>query len=233
MELLEIAREDLTLRPYQTKSKEDIYKAWESVPSVMFQMPTGTGKTRLFASIIKDIQTLSVRKKERMGVLVLVHRSELIEQIHETLSFKYGIAHGIIKAGFDEDKRMPVQVASVQSLTRRLDTWKEKSFSYIVIDEAHHGDGIKAQMRAHQQRLGITGADAADTGAAMELLQISGELGAERGALHIVDLALITVFLIVDHHTAAAGTQMGMVVYAEIHVSNDVAVRYRSEEAAH
>ena len=138
MELLEIAREDLTLRPYQTKSKEDIYKAWESVPSVMFQMPTGTGKTRLFASIIKDIQTLSVRKKERMGVLVLVHRSELIEQIHETLSFKYGIAHGIIKAGFDEDKRMPVQVASVQSLTRRLDTWKEKSFSYIVIDEAHH-----------------------------------------------------------------------------------------------
>ena len=75
MELLEIAREDLTLRPYQTKSKEDIYKAWESVPSVMFQMPTGTGKTRLFASIIKDIQTLSVRKKERMGVLVLVHRS--------------------------------------------------------------------------------------------------------------------------------------------------------------
>ena len=90
MELLEIAREDLTLRPYQTKSKEDIYKAWESVPSVMFQMPTGTGKTRLFASIIKDIQTLSVRKKERMGVLVLVHRSELIEQIHETLSFKYG-----------------------------------------------------------------------------------------------------------------------------------------------
>lgn len=91
MELLEIAREDLTLRPYQTKSKEDIYKAWESVPSVMFQMPTGTGKTRLFASIIKDIQTLSVRKKERMGVLVLVHRSELIEQIHETLSFKYGL----------------------------------------------------------------------------------------------------------------------------------------------
>ena len=138
MELLEIAREDLTLRPYQTKSKEDIYKAWESVPSVMFQMPTGTGKTRLFASIIKDIQTLSVRKKERMGVLVLVHRSELIEQIHETLSFKYGIAHGIIKAGFDEDRRMPVQVASVQSLTRRLDIWKEKSFSYIVIDEAHH-----------------------------------------------------------------------------------------------
>ena len=138
MTLLEIAVDDKTLRPYQFESKLEIYKAWEHSPSIMFQMPTGTGKTRLFSSIIKDIQKLSVSKRERIGILVLVHRTELIEQIHETLLFKYGVSHGIIKSGYEEDHTMPVQIASVQSLTRMIEQWKNKSFSYIIIDEAHH-----------------------------------------------------------------------------------------------
>ena len=138
MTLLDIAIEDQTLRPYQYESKLEIYKAWEHSPSIMFQMPTGTGKTRLFSSIIKDIQKLSVKTREKIGVLVLVHRTELIEQIHDTLIFKYGVSHGIIKSGYEEDATMAVQVASVQSLTRRIEQWKNKSFSYIIIDEAHH-----------------------------------------------------------------------------------------------
>ena len=138
MTLVDIAIDDKTLRPYQLESKLDIYKAWDNSPSIMFQMPTGTGKTRLFSSIIKDIQKLSVKKRERIGILVLVHRTELIEQIHETLLFKYGVSHGIIKSGYKEDLTMPVQIASVQSLTRRIEQWKNKSFSYIIIDEAHH-----------------------------------------------------------------------------------------------
>jgi len=138
MKLLDIAEQDQSLREYQTNSKIEIYKAWESTPSVMFQMPTGTGKTRLFSSIIKDTQKCSHENRERYGVLVLAHRTELIEQIDSTLSQKYSIAHGIIKSGYDEDQRFPVQVASVQSLSRRLDKWQNKSFSYIIIDEAHH-----------------------------------------------------------------------------------------------
>ena len=138
MTLIEIAVNDKTLRPYQHESKLEIYKAWETSPSIMFQMPTGTGKTRLFSSIIKDIQNLSVQNRERIGILILVHRTELIEQIHDTLIFKYGVSHGIIKSGYNEDTTMPVQIASVQSLTRRLEQWKNKSFSYIIIDEAHH-----------------------------------------------------------------------------------------------
>lgn len=129
---------DTSLREYQNKSKSEIYKAWNNSSSVLFQMPTGTGKTRLFVSIIKDIQRVSSVQKKRIGVLVLAHREELIEQIDQTLSLKYGIAHGIIKAGYEEDDRFPVQVASVQSLNRRLEHWKKKSFDYIIIDEAHH-----------------------------------------------------------------------------------------------
>ena len=46
--------EDTTLRDYQQDNKQKIYDAWGRTNSVMLQMPTGTGKTRLFVSIIKD-----------------------------------------------------------------------------------------------------------------------------------------------------------------------------------
>ena len=69
---------------------------------------------------------------------MLAHRKELIDQIDETLSFKYGISHGIIKSGVEETWNRTVQVASVQTIVRRLDKWSAKDFAYIIIDEAHH-----------------------------------------------------------------------------------------------
>jgi len=138
MRLSELQEIDNTLRPYQNNAKREVYHVWESMHSVLFQMPTGTGKTRLFSSIIRDTQRLAHEKKTRIGVLVLAHRIELIQQIDETLSYKYGIAHGIIKSGIEEEMDFPVQVASVQTIARRLDRWKQKGFSYIIIDEAHH-----------------------------------------------------------------------------------------------
>lgn len=138
MELIDLVDKDTTLRDYQIESKKNIYSAWKNSPRVLFQMPTGTGKTRLFSSIIRDIQQISAEQKERYGVLVIAHRTELIEQIDETLSQKYHIAHGIIKSGYPEDIRMPVQVASIQTLCRRFSNWSERQFAYIIIDEAHH-----------------------------------------------------------------------------------------------
>lgn len=138
MRLSELPEIDKSLRPYQVKGKKSIYDAWDTSRTVLFQMPTGTGKTRLFSSIIRDTQRLTTIEKKRHGVLVLAHRTELIQQIDETLSHKYGIAHGIIKSGYEEDNRFPVQVASVQTIVRRLDKWREKGFSFIIIDEAHH-----------------------------------------------------------------------------------------------
>lgn len=49
--------EDSSLRPYQQKAKKEIFEAWDKVDYVVFQMPTDTGKTRLFTSIIRDILT--------------------------------------------------------------------------------------------------------------------------------------------------------------------------------
>lgn len=138
--LVNIASSDKSLRPYQIDSKQEIYGAWAVIRSVLFQMPTGTGKTRLFASIIKDIRNISVQKRiiPQPRILILVHRTELINQIYDTLLHKYHIICGIIKSGFQETPEAMVQIASVQSLSRRLSRWKDVPFGYIVIDEAHH-----------------------------------------------------------------------------------------------
>jgi superfamily II DNA or RNA helicase len=130
--------EDIGLRDYQNHYKEYIYKDWNAFDKLMLQLPTGTGKTRLFSSIIKDIHKLGVLDKKAYRVLILVHRNELIDQISNTLSLKYNLSHGLIKAGIWYDIEKPTQVASIQTLSRRLEFWKKKKFDFIIIDEAHH-----------------------------------------------------------------------------------------------
>ena len=134
--------EDKTLRDYQQENKQRIYDAWGESNAVMLQMPTGTGKTRLFVSIIKDIFHYSHNKNKALKILIMVHRTELIDQIHRTLGEGYNLAHGIIQAGTKEEKTYPIQLASVQTLSRRLDNWTEKAFDFVIVDEAHH---VKAE----------------------------------------------------------------------------------------
>ncbi len=136
--LKEYGKEDLNLRDYQKENKLRVYDVFSRRQSVMLQMPTGTGKTRLFVSIIKDIFHYSRDQKKALKVLILVHRTELIDQIDEELGYRYGLAHGIIQSGDRERKKYPIQIASVQTLSRRLNNWKDKEFDFIIIDEAHH-----------------------------------------------------------------------------------------------
>ena len=138
LELLNIKTIDEQLRDYQLENKIKIYNNWAVSKSVMLQMPTGTGKTRLFASIVKDIHNLSIQNKKAYKVLILAHRQELIKQISENIGIRYGIAHGKIMSKNWEEDFYPTQVASVQTLTRRLEKWGEKKFDFIIIDEAHH-----------------------------------------------------------------------------------------------
>ena len=129
---------DSDLRPYQNDNKEQIYKSWNDCRAVMLQMPTGTGKTRLFVSILKDLHKYAAESKKQIRVLILVHRVELIDQISEELGVRYGLAHGFIHSKDRERRKFPFQIASVQTLNRRLDNWKDYGFDFIIVDEAHH-----------------------------------------------------------------------------------------------
>lgn len=130
--------QDTTLRDYQIDNKRKIYLAWQKHRSIMLQMPTGTGKTRLFVSIVRDLHHWGARNKRAVKILILAHRKELIEQIDETLGLKYHQVHGIIMSQNMEQRKYPVQIGSVPTLTRRLDRWISKEFDIIIIDEAHH-----------------------------------------------------------------------------------------------
>ena len=135
----DIARIDRSLRPYQQAAKEEIFAAWDDYKNVMFQMPTGTGKTRLFTSIISDIKAWGILNNKDIKILIIAHRVELIEQISENLD-KYRVSHGIIAGGKTRNLRPQVQVASIQTISHRtnINIAKSLAVDYIIIDEAHH-----------------------------------------------------------------------------------------------
>ena len=161
MNYKDISRTDNSLRPYQQQAKEEIFSAWDECDAVMFQMPTGTGKTRLFSSIISDIKIWGVQNGEDVKILIIAHRIELIDQISENLE-RYKVSHGIIAGGKPRDLRYPVQVASVQTITHRnnLDVAGDLNVNFIIVDEAHHcvANSYKKlwDMYPNAKKLGVT-----------------------------------------------------------------------------
>lgn len=135
----DIVRTDNSLRPYQQEAKADIFSAWDECNHVLFQMPTGTGKTRLFTSIISDIKAWGILNQKETKVLIIAHRIELIEQISESLD-KYNVAHGVIAGGKERNLRPQVQIASIQTITHRtnMDVANSLAVDFVIIDEAHH-----------------------------------------------------------------------------------------------
>ncbi len=141
-----------TLRDYQARAINDLRAAYRSRSRApLLVLPTGGGKTIVFAAITAG----AVERGRR--VLILVHRRELIRQASAKLTWA-GVQHGIIAAGFQPSDH-PVQVASVQTLARRLklQTWQP---DLIVVDEAHHAvAGTWSQILdhwPHALRLGVT-----------------------------------------------------------------------------
>lgn len=157
----ELYRNDTSLRPYQQKAKKEIFDAWDEVDNVMFQMPTGTGKTRLFTSIISDINAYSIQRREAVKILIIAHRTELIDQIDGSLT-KYKVAHNIIAGGRKKNYKFPVNIASIQTITNRnnLQDAKKLNVQFIIIDEAHHALAATYKklwdMYPNSKKLGVT-----------------------------------------------------------------------------
>ncbi|MEH2869817.1 DEAD/DEAH box helicase family protein [Segatella copri] len=72
---------NIKLFDYQEDMKERIEKALRLHRSVMAQMPTGTGKTVLLASVVESF----LREHSNCNVWIVAHRRELVSQIRETI----------------------------------------------------------------------------------------------------------------------------------------------------
>lgn len=126
----------MELRLYQQEAKTAVFEQWDSgVKKTLLVLPTGCGKTIVFAKITEDC----VRCGER--VLILAHRGELLEQAADKLRKATGLGCAVEKA--EETCRgswFRVTVGSVQTLMRekRLKQFPDDYFNTIIIDEAHH-----------------------------------------------------------------------------------------------
>lgn len=124
------------LRPYQQQARDHIHAEWENGHTrTLLVLPTGTGKTIVFASVAAD----QVRAGDR--VLILAHRGELLEQAADKLQRSTGLVSAVEKADATcLNTWFRVVVGSVQTLQRtaRLERFPHDYFGTIIIDEAHH-----------------------------------------------------------------------------------------------
>lgn len=126
----------MQLRPYQAEAKTAIFESWEECKKVLLVLPTGCGKTIVFASVIDA----AVRDKG-LRALVLAHREELLQQAADKLLSATGL-HSALEKGADSSigSDVPVVIGSVQTMCRdnRLHAFAPDQFDVIVVDEAHH-----------------------------------------------------------------------------------------------
>jgi superfamily II DNA or RNA helicase len=132
------------LRRYQSDAENSTMEAWaDGCRSVLGVMPTGTGKTIVFASLI--------RRKFPKRALIVAHRQELIwqarDKIKKVTGLNVDVEMGEYKSRTDGDMFHPkasVIVSTVQTLTSggdgsgRLLKFDPVDFGLLVIDEAHH-----------------------------------------------------------------------------------------------
>jgi superfamily II DNA or RNA helicase len=127
-------------RDYQVRAENAVFHEWETVASTVVVKPTGTGKTVLFANIIK-------RRLPRRA-LVLAHREELIYQARDKIQRFAEVECGIEMAEHYVNSSLfgdiPVVISTVQTMNaswgdrKRMGRFKPTDFDTLIIDECHH-----------------------------------------------------------------------------------------------
>src|SRR6476620_6437970 len=125
---------------YQQGDIDAIFKRLDSAPSnyhLLYQLPTGGGKTVIFSEIVR--RYIATHKKK---VVVLTHRIELCKQTSKMLK-GFGVKNKIINS---KVKELPDQndyscfVAMVETLKNRINDEKLHldNIGLVIIDEAHY-----------------------------------------------------------------------------------------------
>ena len=135
---------DKELYNYQKGAIDQIFDKFETAPDdyrLLYQLPTGGGKTVIFSEIVR--QYLKTHKKK---VLVMTHRIELCKQTSKMLT-SFGVTNKVVdsKANLDDQQDYSCYVAMVETLNNRLndDKLDISDVGLVIIDEAHYNSFTK------------------------------------------------------------------------------------------
>ncbi|HUP11179.1 MAG TPA: DEAD/DEAH box helicase family protein, partial [Niastella sp.] len=148
-----------TLYPYQEKDLNELYKRLDGAEAgrrILYQLPTGGGKTRVFSEIAKWF--IATYKR---NVIVLTHRVELCSQTSATLK-NLGISNKVINSKVKRLSRKDERrcyVAMVETVKNRIrdGVLDPQSIGLVIIDEAHYNSFQKLLGKfSHAFVIGVT-----------------------------------------------------------------------------
>src|SRR5512136_1237637 len=130
----------MKLRPYQSAASDAIFKEWQENDATLVVMPTGGGKTVLFADVIRRVFP--------RRALVVAHREELIFQARDKIEHVTGIKADVemgdyrAEGGLFGEARVVVSTIQTQCSGGdgggRMSKFDPQRFGVLIIDEAHH-----------------------------------------------------------------------------------------------
>ncbi len=130
----------MKLRPYQSAASDAIFKEWQENDSTLVVMPTGGGKTILFADVIRRVFP--------RRALVIAHREELIFQARDKIQRVTGLSADVEMGEYRSDGGLfgaaRVVVSTIQTQCSggdgggRMSKFDPSQFGLLIIDEAHH-----------------------------------------------------------------------------------------------
>ncbi|GEP51170.1 DEAD/DEAH box helicase [Flavobacterium noncentrifugens] len=126
------------LYPYQERDINILFEKIATLPQhsrILYQLPTGGGKTVVFSEIAKRFIETSGSK-----VMILTHRAELCRQTAITLK-NSGVQNAIINSKSKKaDPKSDCYVAMIETLKNRIKSKKiqTQNIGLVIIDEAHH-----------------------------------------------------------------------------------------------
>lgn len=136
----ERTKKKMQLYDYQKLAIDNIFSSLDKKRenyNILFQLPTGGGKTVIFSEIARRF--IEERKKK---VLILTHRIELCNQTSVMLD-QFDVDNKVINSKIKElpdQRKYDCFVAMVETLNNRLndELFEVESIGLIIVDEAHY-----------------------------------------------------------------------------------------------
>lgn len=146
------------LRYYQVTDNARIEEAWERSLRLIYQLPTGGGKSIVLSKIISD------HKDE--NIIIFAHKKKLLTQLRQNL-LRFGIKSGLLQGENEIDLDRNIIIVSIRTAVKdkRLQFLLERKWDRVIIDEGRHTrtpsyDKVLDTLREHNPQIKFLGVDA-------------------------------------------------------------------------